>query len=194
MEFAGDLLGRRTRASERRDQLVRKTDDAMGGLKGQVVRLDAPQLRSLGKRTKQFASLLIALGLCSFFLPMVILDSPVLNRTEWSALNIASKVYDGKLPTPGGSFDLGLIEVAMIYMLMPFALVAIYRPGPPKALKIISWTGVVLVVSLHFYLGPQLETFGYYERGQMRAGPAWWIVMCIMPALLAICHHKLLDN
>jgi len=76
---------------------------------------------------------------------MIILDSPVLNRTEWSALNIASKVYEGKLPVPEGSFDGELIEMAVVYLLMPFALLAVYRPGPPKALLVISYMGIAWV-------------------------------------------------
>jgi len=51
-------------------------------------------MRPLGKRRKQLALLVIAIGIYTFFVPMVVLDPPVLNRTEWSALNIASNIYE----------------------------------------------------------------------------------------------------
>ena len=148
--------------------------------------------KPLGEQRKRFGVLLILLGVCTLFLPMIVLDSPVLKRTEWSALNIASKVYEGKLPLPGGSFDLELIAMAVIYLLMPFALLALYRPGPPKALNVISCVGVVFDMWLR--RGPYgMDVFGW-ECGHMRTGPAWWILPWIMPALLAICFAKNLDG
>ncbi len=172
----------------------------MRGLKGLNTYLHMLPTRPLGEERKWFACVLISLGICSFFLPMVILDPPVLNRTEWSALNVASKVYEGKLPVPGGSFDVQLIAIALIYSLMPFALIAVYRPGPPRALKVISWIGVGLDVAFKLIWGPHnMNTFGgeysgYFGSGHMRAGPAWWILLSITPALLAICFAKNLDR
>ncbi len=146
--------------------------------------------KPLGELRKRFCFLLISLGVCTFFLPMIILDSPVLNRTEWSALAIVSKVFEGKLPVPGSSFDLELIAMAVIYLLMPFALLAAYRPGPPKALLVISCMGVALDGCLR--RGPWgMDTFG---PRHMRGGLAWWVLMSIMPALLAICFATNLDT
>ena len=169
----------------------------MSGLKGFNIYLHTLPTKPLGEERKRLACVLISLGICSSFLPIVILDPPVLNRTEWSALNVASKVYEGKLPVPGSSFDLELIAIAMIYLLMPFALIALYRPGPPKALKVICGMGAILDVV--FRRGPYgMDTFGlgtgYFAPGHMRAGPAWWILPWIMPALLAICFAKNLDR
>ncbi len=135
----------------------------------------------------------VVLGVCTFFLPMIILDSPVLNRTEWSALNIASKVYEGKLPVPEGSFDGELIEMAVVYLLMPFALLAVYRPGPPKALLVISYMGIAWVGwrLRRLTWGIDIDAFG---PRHMRAGLAWWVLLSIMPALLAICFATNLDT
>src|SRR6266478_1405077 len=146
--------------------------------------------KPLGELRKRFCLLLISLGACTFFLPMLILDSPVLNRTEWSALAIVSKLFEGKLRVQGGSFDLKLIAIAVIYLLMTFALMAVYRPGPPKALFVISCMGVALYGALrHGTWG--MDTFG---PSRMRAGLAWWVLMSIMPALLAICFAMNLDT
>ena len=41
---------------------------------------------------------------------MFVLGPPFMGRTRWSALSIASKVFDRKLPLSGGSLDLELIH------------------------------------------------------------------------------------
>ena len=126
---------------------------------------------------------------------MVTVDPPLMNRTEWSALNIATKVYQRKLPVPRGSFDEGLIEIALTYLLMPFALMALYIPGPPNALKVVSSIGFVLGSLARFWHHAFMYTFGweYFGPKHMRPGPAWWILPWIMPAVLAICFATNLD-
>src|SRR5260221_12479027 len=115
--------------------------------------------KPFGELRKRFCLLLILLGACTFFLPIIILDSPVVNRTEWSPWNIVLKVFEGELPVPGAGFDLELISMAVIYVLMPFALMAVYHPGPPKALLVISSIGAVLDVVLRG--GPSgMDAFG----------------------------------
>jgi len=153
-------------------------------------------IQSLGEGRKRLALLVIAIGLCTSGLPLIILDPPVQNRTGWSALDIASNVYQGNLPVAKGHFDEGLIEIALIYLLMPVALMAIYLPGPPKALKAISGIGFVLSSLAKFWRFGFLETFGweYWGPGHLRSGPAWWILPWIMPALLAICFAKNIDT
>jgi hypothetical protein len=153
-------------------------------------------IQPLGEERKRFALLVIAIGLCTSGLPMVTLNPPLLNRTEWSAFDIASNVCQRHLPVPKGHFDEGLIEIALIYLLMPVALVAIYLPGPPKALKVISGIGFVLSSLAKFWDFSFLETFGwdYWGPGHLRAGLAWWILPWIMPALLAICFAKNVDT
>jgi hypothetical protein len=148
-----------------------------------------------GQPRKRLCVFLILLGICTFLLPIIFLDSPVLNRTAWSPLNIVAKFFEGELPVLGGGFDNGLITMALIYLLMPLALVAVFRPGPPKALYVISWIGVFLDGVLmgrnrHIeMLDP--STFGH---SHMKAGLAWWVLACVMPALLALCFAANLDH
>jgi hypothetical protein len=89
-------------------------------------------MQPLGEKRKRLALLVIAIGIYTFFVPMVVLDPPLLNRTEWSALNISSNVYERTLPVRGGHFDEGLIDIALIYVLMAVAVVAVYLPGLPR--------------------------------------------------------------
>jgi len=150
--------------------------------------------KPFGKPRKRFCLLLILLGVCTFFLPMIILDSPTVNRTEWSPWNIVSKVFEGELPVPGGSFDLELIAMALIYVLMPFALMAVFRPGPPKALLVISSIGIGLDGALRHGLLLGLWHMDMFGTRYMRAGLALWVLVSIMPALLAICFAPNLDR
>jgi hypothetical protein len=111
-------------------------------------------------------------------------------------LNIALKVYQRELPVSNGSFDDSLIEIALIYLLLLLALVALYIPGPPKLLKGISSFGFVLSSLAKFWHHSFMNIFGseYFGPGHLRPGPAWWILPWIMPALLALCFAKNLDS
>ena len=148
------------------------------------------KMKPLGERRRRFALLVIAMGIYTFFVPLIIVDPPVLNRTEWSALNIASTIYERKLPVPGGRFDVGLLQIALVYVLMLPALITLYLPGPPRALMVISTIGFAFSSFARFWSGTFYRTFGYYghmQQWHMRGGRAWWIVPWIMPALVAIC-------
>lgn len=116
----------------------------------------------LGRRRKRLCLSVIAFGLCTFFLPMVILHPAVMGRTEWSPWDIAQNIYVRKLPVSGGMFDDGLLQIATIYVLMLFALVALYIPGPPHSLRVIGGIGFALSVVAKFWNTTLLWTFGYF--------------------------------
>lgn len=149
----------------------------------------------MGKNRRGLALCLIVAGMCTFFIPIVILDHPVLNRVEWSPLQIASSVATRQLPVPGGHFDEALIEIGLIYLLLIFSLVVLFVPAPPNSLKIFSAIGSVAGSLARFWHSGFLYTFGWEYFGQhMRRGPAWWILPWVMPALLAISLAKHLDR
>ena len=151
----------------------------------------------LGKNRKRLALLMIAIGIYTFFAPMVVVDPPILNRTEWSALDIVLNVYDGRLPVPGGSFDDGLLQIALIYVLMILAVAVLYVPGSRRALLAISAIGFAISSLAKFWNSTFHRTFGYYGHMQewhMSRGVAWWILPWVMPALVAICFSKTLDG
>lgn len=156
--------------------------------------MDAKPLSETGKR---IALYVIGVGIGTFFVPMVVLDPPVLNRAQWSPLQIALSVYERKLPASDTSVAADLIAIALVYALMPLALVAVYRPGPPRPLIAVSSIGFFLsgpLRSRHFWRYT-FTTFGweYFQgSGHIRRGPAGWILPWIMPALLFICFSKTL--
>ena len=51
------------------------------------------------------------------------------------------------------------------YLLMPLALIALYLPGPPKALKLISGIGSVLGSLARFWEHAFMYTFGWGYSG-----------------------------
>ncbi|MGE5818730.1 MAG: hypothetical protein ACM37Z_11950 [Deltaproteobacteria bacterium] len=154
-------------------------------------------MKPLGRNRKGLALLVIAIGIYTFFATMVVVEPPILNLTKWSALDITLNVYDGTLPVPGGSLDEGLLEIALIYVLMILALAALCVPGPPRALLVISTIGFALSSLAKFWDSTFHRAFGYYghmQQWHMSRGPAWWILPWIMPVLVAICFAKTLDE
>lgn len=156
--------------------------------------------KPLGRQRRRIGLALIVLGTWTFFIPIVVLDPPVMGRTTWSAFGIALKVYQGQLPVSGGSIDLQMLEIALIYLLLPVAAWALYRPGPPKVLQAISCIGIGLELGgLNPTKALHLTLFGWHyfgyggHDGHIKGGPGFWILPWIMPALLAICFAKHLD-
>jgi hypothetical protein len=152
--------------------------------------------KPLGKQRKQIIVSLSAIGLWTFFLPMVILEPPVYAKTNWSPLDIAVNFYNRKLPVPGGMFDEGVAEIGMIYLLTIFALVAVFIPGPPNVLRVISSIGFGLSSLAKWWNSTFHWTFGYYGHmltWHMTRGLAWWVVPWIMPAILIVSFMETLD-
>jgi hypothetical protein len=92
----------------------------------------------LGKMQSIPTFLMLAFGLSTFFMPLATTDPPILAKTEWSALDLLSQIYSGKLPFSAVAFD-----IASTYLLMLLALAALLLPRPRKPLLLISILGIV---------------------------------------------------
>ena len=151
--------------------------------------------KPFGGEPKRLALFVVAVGLCTFLLPLVILNPPFMNRSQWTPFDIASAVCTGQLPVAKGHFDEVLIEVALIYGLMPFALIAVLWSRAPRILTLISTVGSIAASTGKFWRHGFLDIFGwdYWEPGRMKIGLAWWILPWIMPVLLALCFAQSLD-
>jgi len=151
-------------------------------------------LRPFGKNRRRLAFLVCALGVYTFFLPMVILNPPLLGRTEWSPLNMAVNIYLGNFPVRRGRFDETLIEIGVIYLLILFSLIVMWLPGRPEILFSTSSFGVVLSFLGKFWEHGFLLTFGWEYFGRLHRGITWWLLPFVMPALVAICLSRGLDK
>ena len=149
--------------------------------------------KPLGGPRKRFALAVIALGIVTFVLPIVNVDPPVLNRAQWSPVQILSAVYVGVLPVANGHFDEVLLEAALLYLLMIAALGAVYLPRSPKPLTVISLLGFIVSSSARFWHLGFMFLFDSWEPGGVRIGLAGWILPWVMPALFALCLAKSLD-
>jgi len=149
--------------------------------------------KPLGGPRKRFALAVIALGIVTFVLPIVNVDPSVLNRAQWSPVQILSAVYVGVLPVAKGHFDEVLFEAALLYLLMIAALGAVYLPRSPKPLTVISLLGFIVSSSARFWHLGFMFLFDSWELGGVKIGLAGWILPWVMPALFALCLAKSLD-
>jgi hypothetical protein len=142
----------------------------------------------LGRNGKILAVCIIVVGILIFFSTMVVLNPPLYGRTHWTPIQIAQAVWQEKLPVPEGHFEESLIGIAVIYAMLPLALVATLMSGSRKALRIVSTIGLIPSYLGKFWEGDFLFTFGwlYFGHEHMQRGLTWWILPWIMPALLAV--------
>jgi hypothetical protein len=99
----------------------------------------------LGPRRKAFAAAVVTIGLLSFFLPLIKVDVAVLNKTRWSAFDIAVKLRYGQLPPSAASRDLvGAIPIMIpaLYFLQLVALFSLAVSRSPVILKNIAFLGI----------------------------------------------------
>jgi hypothetical protein len=146
-----------------------------------------------GKTKRQLALAIIGIGIYTFFTPIVVVEQPALNRIAWSPLEITVNVVSGKVRVPDLYSDLVLMEIGLLYLLMPTFLVAMYLPATSNTLALISGIGFLLSVTRKYWLRTFAASFGWEYWGQTHPGPAWWILPFIMPALLAVCFARHLD-
>ena len=154
-------------------------------------------MKPFGKTRKQMAFVILAIGLLTFTVPLVSTTPPVMGRTQWSAWNIAAQVYARKLPVPDGRFDEALVEIALIYLLMLFALVALCFPRSEKPVRFLAGVGFAISSLAKFWRFGFVQTFygyfGHTRNWHVGAGPAWFVLPFIMPALLLVSFRETLD-
>jgi hypothetical protein len=89
------------------------------------------------------AMLVIAFGVYTFFMPMLILTTPVLGRAEWSSFHMALEVHSGRLPA-NHWIELTAVEDAFVYLLMVTALALSLFPWGQNALYHVSLVGSIV--------------------------------------------------
>ena len=102
-------------------------------------------MEPLGPRRKAFAAAVLAIGLLSFFLPLIKVDIAVINKTRWSAFDIAVKVHYGELPPRAASRDFVdaiPIIIPTLYFLQLVAVFSLAVSRSPVILKTIAVLGI----------------------------------------------------
>ncbi len=138
--------------------------------------VDFPLAVPLATRTaasvnKMSVAIVVAIGLPTFFMTFVTTDSPVHGRTEWAPLDFLISRAD-LWPAPSRFFiHIELYQIALIYVLMLFALVFLALPRPRMPLQCIAIVGAATSVTL---IGPRSwRGFGWLFYGRRTYGPLW---------------------
>ena len=103
----------------------------------------------LGIISRPAVAFLLAIGLWTFFLPIVTTDTPVRGRSEWSPLDLVVARADQWRPVPPLlHVHFVLFEIAFLYALMFLAILILVLPRPQVPLKVISVIGSATSVSM----------------------------------------------
>jgi hypothetical protein len=107
----------------------------------------------LGARRRLLALLVSALGLLTFFVPLVSIDPPVAGRTYWSPFNVADEMYQGRLPKPTWCERCGEpivssvvalpLDISIDYLILVLALAALCFPESPGSLGGLAFTAAM---------------------------------------------------
>jgi len=97
--------------------------------------------------------LVIAVGVLTFFLPLVTIDPPVADTAHWSGFNIVQKMYEGRLTQPicercgeplvRSLFALPL-DFSLGYLMLGCALVATCLSESPGVLRALAFMGAAI--------------------------------------------------
>lgn len=127
-------------------------------------------MKSIGISGRSLALVVIALGLLSFFLPLITVEPPVLEATHWSAFDIVRQMYLGHLHAPvcercGEPEVRALMAlpalVTAIYLMMVIALVPLSVPYAENTVATMAGLGCLgsLYLSGHATASDFEDTF-----------------------------------
>ena len=143
-------------------------------------------LNSAGKRS---SFVILASGLCTFFMPIFSAATSGVERTGWSPWRIASHVNAQNVRPSDILFNMTLSGLAIVYALMVCGLVAIHLSRPRKALVSIAIIGSIVGYDPvywghHDFTGALFRSMGV--TGTVRYEPGIYILSAIMPLLLYV--------
>ncbi len=122
------------------------------------------------KKNRAAAMVVIAIGLLSFFEPLITTKPPVMGRARWSLLDIVRQLQHGGLHTSAGNLVLPSISFGLSYLLMLFGFFNLcFFP----AQKVLVWVGGIGAIdaSLIFRFGDMDLERIFYGRCCLLPGP-----------------------
>jgi len=99
-----------------------------------------------GLTRKLLALIVIALGILTFFLPLVSVNPPVMSQTDWSAFDIVSFVSQGDLVRSSSDLQLFPVEIAIVYSLLLIAFYVVSIARSQRRLLHIGVVGIGLIL------------------------------------------------
>ena len=98
--------------------------------------------------SRPFISLLMAIGLCTSFAPIVTTDAPVHGRSDWAPVDLFVARADQWSPVPGPlHVHVVVYLLAALYAFMVIALLLLALPSPRMALAVVATVGTALSVA-----------------------------------------------
>ncbi len=115
--------------------------------------------RPFGRKRRRIALLFLAIGLATFFQPLITTDSAVLNRTRWSPLAIVEELHAGRLSV--GDLFFAPVEVYGIYLLFFALLIAVIFSRPQSFFLAVSLLAAVLCAGVWRWGNADFERLFY---------------------------------
>lgn len=153
----------------------------------------------LGRARKRLVFLVVAIGLATFFGTLVVIDPAVMGRSRWSALQITLGIRNGTFPPSKGGVGIVLVDLALAYLLLLFALIGFCFSRSQKLLKAIGLIGCLLSIEV---MGRGEYNFKAMFYGLVPAqasvsvtyGAALYVLSLTMTSLLLISTLDLADQ
>jgi hypothetical protein len=155
----------------------------------------------LDRRRRLLAVPLVALGLCTFVVPTITTDPPVLTRVRWSPLDILTQIHKGAVPTRSGDasgIDGVQFYFAASYLLLLFALLTITVLPSRKVLVVIALLNALISSATGSRHGPSDFWTLFYGSlnpgfGQVHLGQHMLLLFAVNLLLLGIVFYPKWD-
>ena len=165
--------------------------------------------KPLGRKRRRIAILFLALGLCSFFEPLIKVDPAVMNRTRWSPFTIVRELYQGNLAHSISDVLFAPLEVGVIYLLFLVALIAVLSSPSQKFVLTIATIAAALCLEVSDSGDFDFEYLLYGFVGLHRGAPKTieevirrsadirelgYVLLLVCGVLVFICLHENMDD
>lgn len=173
----------------------------MQPLCGKLLELLPDNMGFLDRRRRLLAVPLVALGLCSFVVPTITTDPPVLTRVRWSPLDILTQIHEGALPThTGDELAIAGVEGYFVesYLLLLFALLTVTVLPSRKVLVVIALLNALISSATDSRYGPSDFWSLFYGSlssgfGQVHLGQHKLMLFAVNLLLLGIVFYPKWD-
>jgi len=155
-----------------------------------------------GLSRKLIALIVTAGGILTFFLPLVATTPQVMDKTEWSAYEAVTYVYQSGLVRSSSDALLFPVEIIAAYLLLPLALYVVIISRTQRKLMHIGLAGLALVIYAWTRAGETFETLFYrnYPTAELTPGKhvdfikLLLVLSAIMGSLLVLTACEWLDG
>ena len=118
----------------------------------------------LGRRRRSILLIIIAVGILTFFAPLITTDPPVLGRTQWSVFELSLHVYQRELP-PSRQWAIDPVmlppDPVVLYSLLLCLLAILRFPGLHRHLAAIAVIGIFVNGEMWKFQGVDFERTFY---------------------------------